>query len=123
MISSHKHISAETARQILFEAKSYGVTVENYLETVANETSVNSYGNSPNVRKLDEKVDLSDSNEWLKENRQKYLGKWIVLDGKTFIGAGDDPRPIVEKARKDGVKIPFVKFIEDNSEPFVGGWL
>jgi Family of unknown function (DUF5678) len=121
MTTTPNQISPKIARQILFEAKNYGVSVEDYLETVANELAVN--GNSAKVKKSGETVDLSDSRDWLKENRQKYVGKWIVLDGKTFIGAGDDPRPIVEKARKDGVKIPFVKFIEDDSEPFVGGWL
>jgi Family of unknown function (DUF5678) len=123
MTTTPNQISPEIARQILFAAKNYGVSVEDYLETVANESAVNGNGNSAKVKKSGETVDLSDSRDWLKENRQKYVGKWIVLDGKTFIGAGEDPRPIVEKARKDGVKIPFVKFIEDDSEPFVGGWL
>ncbi len=109
------------ARQILLEAKSNGVSVENYLEAVANETNGN--GSVPQVRTVSGKVDLSKSSEWLKENRQKHLGKWIVLDGNRFIGAGDDPRSIVEKARKDGVKVPFVKFVEDDREPFTGGWL
>ncbi len=118
---SHNQITPKVAREILFEAKNHGVSVENYLKTVANGSAVN--GNSTKVKKSGEAVDLSASRDWLKENRQKYIGKWIVLDGETFIGAGDDPRPIVKKARKNGVKIPFVKFIEDNSEPFVGGWL
>ena len=121
MISSIENLTSETARRILFEAKSNGVSVENYLEAVANETNGN--GSAPRVRTVSEKVDLSEAHEWLRENRQKYLGKWIVLDGDKFIGAGDDPRPIVAKARKDGVKIPFVKFVEDDSEPFTGGWL
>ena len=116
MISPIENLSSEVARQILFEAKSNGVSVENYLEAVANETNGN--GSAPQVRTVSEKVDLSKSNEWLKENRNKYIGKWIVLDGNKFIGAGDHPRPIVEKARQAGVKIPFVKFIEDDAEPF-----
>ena len=99
--------------------KENGVSVENYLEEIANGTN----GDAPKIRTASEKVDLSKSREWLKENRQKYLGKWIVLDEDKFIGADDDPRPIVEKARQMGVKIPFVKFIEDDSEPFTGGWL
>lgn len=98
-----------------------GVSVENYLEAVADKTNGNGAG--PKIRRDSEKVDLSESNEWLKKSRQKYLGKWIVLDGNRFVGAGDDPRPIVAKARKDGVKVPFVKFVEDDSEPFTGGWL
>ena len=121
MISPIENLSSEVARQILLEAELNGVSVENYLEAIANETNGN--GSAPKVRTVSEKVDLSKSRKWLKENRRKYPGKWIVLDGNKFIGAGDDPRPIVVKARKDGVKVPFVKFVEDDSEPFTGGWL
>ena len=119
MISSIENLPPQIARQILLEAKENGVSVENYLETIANETN----GDRLNVRKVSDKVDLSKSREWLKENRQKYLGKWIVLDGNKFIGAGEDPQTIVERARQEGVRIPFVKFIDDDSEPFTGGWL
>jgi hypothetical protein len=121
VISSIENLSSEVAQQILFEAKSNGVSVENYLETIAKQT--NSNGDKPKVRSVSEKVDLSKSHEWLTENRNKYLGKWVVLDCNKLIGAGDDPRPIVEKARQKGVKVPFVKFIEKDSEPFTGGWL
>ncbi len=119
MTSSIENLTPEVARQILFEAKENGVSVENYLEAIATETN----GKTSHVRRVSDKVDLSKSREWLKENRQKYLNKWIVLDENKLIGAGDDPRPIVEKARQMEVKIPFVKFIEDDSEPFTGGWL
>jgi hypothetical protein len=112
-----ENLSSETARRILFEAKESGVSVENYLEAIASET------NGDAVKKSVEKVDLSRSRNWLKENRQMYVGKWIVLDEDRLIGAGDDPRPFVEEARKNGVEVPFVKFIEDDFEPFTGGWL
>ena len=117
MNRSTENLSSETARRILFEAKESGVSVESYLEAIANET------NGDAVKKAGKTVDLSKSRNWLKENRRKYLGQWIVLDEDRLIGAGDDPRPFVEKARKNGVEIPFVKFIEDDSEPFTGGWL
>lgn len=78
---------------------------------------------APNVRKATIEYDFSKSREWLKAHRHEYIGKWIVLDGDRLIGAGDDPRPIVEQARAEGVKLPFVEFIRDTSEPFMGGWL
>jgi hypothetical protein len=77
----------------------------------------------PKVRKATIKYDFSKSREWLKQHRGEYIGQWIVLDGDRLIGAGDDPRPIVEQARAEGVTLPFVKFIRDTSEPFMGGWL
>lgn len=117
MINQIENLTPDVARQILFEAEVNGVSVESFLEAVANET------NGRAARKVSETVDLSRSRAWLKENRQSFLGKWVILDSDRLIGAGDDPRPIVEKARAAGVKVPFVKFIEDDKEPFTGGWL
>lgn len=127
MINSIENLTSETARRILLEAKNSGVSVEDYLEEIANESLLKNVenllnGDESQVRTVSEKIDLSESHEWLKENRQKYIGKWVVLDGGRLIGAGYDPRPFVEQARKDGVKIPFVKFVEDDREPFTGGW-
>jgi len=116
-------VSSETARQILSEAEYNGVPVDIYLKSFVEQNSENGKNSLPKVRRKAVRVDLSKSRKWLKENRRKYLGQWIVLDGDKLIGAGENPQPFVEKARADGVKIPFVKYIEDNTEPFTGGWL
>lgn len=68
-------------------------------------------------------IDFSKEREWLKQHRTEYTGQWVVLDGDRLIGYGSDPRPIVAQARAEGVKIPFIHFIRDESEPFMGGWL
>ncbi len=78
---------------------------------------------SPEVRKATVTFDSSKSCEWLKAHRHEYINQWIVLDGDRLIGAGDDPRPIVAQARAEGVRMPFVEFLRDTSEPFMGGWL
>lgn len=77
----------------------------------------------PKIRRVDVKYDFSKSREWLKAHRHEYIGQWIVLDGDRLVGAGDDPRPIVAQARAEGVTMPFVEFVRDTSEPFMGGWL
>jgi hypothetical protein len=77
----------------------------------------------PKVRRATVEVDFSKTRDWLELHRSEYVGKWVVLDGGELIGAGVDPRPIVEEARARGVKVPFVEFIRDDSQPFVGGWL
>lgn len=76
----------------------------------------------PNIRRASFKIDTSKSREWLKAHRHEYAGKWVVLDGDRLIGAGDDPRNIFEQAAQ-GVKVPFVKFIQESLDPFMGGWL
>jgi hypothetical protein len=116
MILTEPEINPNVARQIIENARLKGVTVEVYLK----EISKRDY---PKVKVTNDRVDLSLSQKWLDENQHNYVGKWIVLDGDKLIGYGDNPLPIVEKARSMGVKIPFVKRIEDTSEPFMGGWL
>lgn len=122
MINPSK-ISSNIARQILTEAKKNGVSVEDYLNEVAKEKPNNKNGDFPKVRRTKTKVDFSKQRKWLEENRNNYIGKWVVLDGDKLVGAGDDPKPFVDEARANGVKIPFVQFIEDDSVPFMGGWL
>ena len=127
MIDSQNNISSQTARQILLDAKKSGVAVEVYLKNLADEQSENqnseNYHKRPAIGKSSINYNFPKSHEWLKNNAQRYMGKWIVLDGENLIGAGENPVPIVEKARRKGVKIPFVLFIENNSKPFMGGWI
>ncbi|MGH9803239.1 MAG: DUF5678 domain-containing protein [Blastocatellia bacterium] len=68
-------------------------------------------------------VDLEKQHEWLKQHKHEYIGQWVVLDGDRLVGYGDNPVPIVEQARAEGVRIPFVELIRDDSEPFCGAWL
>ena len=82
-----------------------------------------SVGSLPKLRKASVEVDFTKTREWLVQHGHKYIGQWVVLDGDRLIGHGDDPRPIVACARAEGVKIPFVEFVRDESEPFMGGWL
>lgn len=77
----------------------------------------------PKIRRVTVEYDFSKSREWLKAHRHEHIGKWIVLEGDRLIGAGDDPRPIVAQARAEGVTTPFVEFVRDTAEPFMGGWL
>jgi Family of unknown function (DUF5678) len=69
------------------------------------------------------KVDLSKEHEWLRQHKHEYVGQWVVLDGDHLVGHGSDPLPFFQQAKAEGVKMPFVHFIRDDSEPFCGGWL
>jgi hypothetical protein len=77
----------------------------------------------PEVRRIKEAVDLSKDLQWLREHRQEYIGKWVVLEDGRLVGAGDDPAPIVAKAREEGAKALFVEFVRDETQPYMGGWL
>lgn len=124
MMNSHNQVSPKTARQLLIDAENSGVSVEEYLKKIVfdDENSESCY-KQHSVGQVTVTYDFSESRKWLKDNAQKYSGKWVVLDGEKLIGAGDEPISLVEKARKKGVKIPFVYLVNGNSEPFMGGWL
>ena len=61
---------------------------------------------------------------WLGENREKYSGQWVALDGDRLIASGPAAREVYSKARAEGVEIPFVELVTDQ-EPVLstGGWL
>jgi len=48
---------------------------------------------------------------WLDENREKYSGQWVALDGDRFIACGSTAKEVYSKAKAEGVEIPFVEQI------------
>jgi len=61
---------------------------------------------------------------WLNENRDKYSGQWVALDGDRLIASGSTAKEVYSKAKDEGVEIPFVEQVtEEESGPFTGGWL
>ena len=67
-------------------------------------------------------VDLSKEQGWLSQHQHEYIEQWVVLDGDRLVGFGKDPRPIFAQAKAEGVRMPFMLFIRDQSEPFCGAW-
>ena len=67
--------------------------------------------------------DQTKEEAWLQEHRHEHVGQWVVLDGERLVGHDADPRPLVAQARAEGVQTPFVEFVRDESEPFMGSWL
>ncbi len=60
--------------------------------------------------------------EWLKQNREKYAGKYIALHGNNLVGEGKTLREAREQAKAKGFKNAFTTFVySENDVPF-GGW-
>ena len=59
--------------------------------------------------------------EWLRENRQKYMGQWVALDGDRLISHGTNGKEVYDQAKAAGVAVPFLEHIVDEEFPF-GGW-
>ena len=71
-------------------------------------------------------TDYSKLNEWLRQNRDKYRGQWVVLDQDRLIGHTADTKAvqaIFDQARAEGVRAPFVEFINEDPEPIWMMWL
>lgn len=61
---------------------------------------------------------------WLHENREKYSGQWVALDGDRLIASGSSAKDVYSIAKAEGVEIPFVELVTDReSGPFTGGWV
>src|SRR6185312_16494553 len=61
---------------------------------------------------------------WLHENRDKYSGQWVALDGDRLIANGPTAKEVYSKAKAEGVEIPFVELVTDEKAvPSTGGWL
>ncbi len=41
-----------------------------------------------------------------------HAGQWIVLEGEQIVAHGDDPVPLVAQARAQGIRSPYVFYVE-----------
>ena len=59
---------------------------------------------------------------WIKENRQKYDGQWVALDGDKLLASGTDGKKVHAEAQSRGVDVPFMHRISANETEPSGGW-
>lgn len=78
----------------------------------------------PQIRKARlPSVDRSREMAWIENNRSRYAGQWVALDGDRLIAYGNDPLAFKEKVKSEGVERPFVIHIKEEPEAYVGGWM
>ena len=57
--------------------------------------------------------------EWRRthqEELQQYAGQYVILEGETIIAHGQEPVEIIAKARAQGVRVPYIFFVDDALE-------
>lgn len=59
--------------------------------------------------------------KWLAENSEKYMNKWVCLEGDRLIAVSDDGRDLYQKAKEAGIEIPFIHHIVEEPKFFAGG--
>jgi len=47
-----------------------------------------------------------------KSELEAMAGQWVVLEGEQVVAHGDDPADLVAAARKSGVVVPYVFFVD-----------
>ena len=59
--------------------------------------------------------------QWVEENRDEYIGKWVCLDGDKLISFGEDGVKVHREAKAKGVEIPFVVQVIEEPKFYGGG--
>ena len=65
--------------------------------------------------------DFSGDDQWLRENSEKYQGKYVALHGNRLIASGNGYKEISQKAREAGFPDALLTYIEPfDTPPFAG---
>jgi hypothetical protein len=59
---------------------------------------------------------------WLAENRDKYAGQWVVVEGDRLIASGPNSQEVFQAAKEAGIEIPFLVQVEPQDQLPFGGW-
>src|SRR6185437_9279562 len=54
---------------------------------------------------------------WLAENRQRFSGRWIALEGQTLLASGDTAKEVFSRVAGQA-RPPLVIRVEDHKHPF-----
>lgn len=44
---------------------------------------------------------------------RRFAGEWVVVEGESVVAHGKEPRRVVAQARAQGIRIPYVFFVEE----------
>ena len=67
--------------------------------------------------------DFRKAMAWLEENRSRFLGQWVALDGDQLISHGLDARQVYEAALAAGIDSPVLERVaEKETQPYWAGW-
>jgi antitoxin (DNA-binding transcriptional repressor) of toxin-antitoxin stability system len=58
---------------------------------------------------------------WLALNKQRYVGRWVALDGDRLLAVGDSAREVYV-AIANHAQTPLVTRVESEDEAYFAGW-
>ncbi|NJM52742.1 MAG: hypothetical protein HC846_04700 [Blastocatellia bacterium] len=66
--------------------------------------------------------DFSGDDQWLRENRENYQGKYVATHGNRLIANGENLKEVIEKSRELGLPDSLLTYVEPlDTPPYVGG--
>lgn len=68
-----------------------------------------------------EQIKFQAAMSWIDENRQKYVGEWVCLDGDKLVAHGADAVKLFREAKEKGIEISFVEHLVEENKPCGGG--
>jgi hypothetical protein len=107
-----------TLEQIIDEARSLSPAEKRKLRQVLDrDLEDEAQASAPGYRTFDRE------HAWLDANRDRYLGQWVAVEGDALVAHGTNPRQVYLDARNSGIDVPYVVKVEQQQEPYTGGWL
>ncbi len=120
-------IAPEIELRLEAEAKRSGMSKADLAKTVIEERFAptekheNYMPMTPRYIGKAEMRDFSGDDEWLRENSEKYQGKYVALHGNRLIASGNGYKEISQKARAAGFPDALLTYIEPfDTPPFAG---
>ncbi|MBL8208769.1 MAG: hypothetical protein JNM09_31355 [Blastocatellia bacterium] len=82
---------------------------QEHLDTKANGAPSIKFSSQPSPMTLEKReARFQRALRWLEENKAKYLGQWVALDGDRLLAAGADGKQVYAKAIAAGVAVPLL---------------
>ncbi len=118
-------IAPEIESRLEAEAKRNGMSKDDLAKNVIEERFAPSEkrenylpeGFKPRYIGKAETRDFSGDDEWLRENREKYIGKYVATHGNRLITSGENLKEVMIEARDKGFPDALVYQVEDPNAP------
>ncbi len=117
-------IAPEIESRLESEAKSKGLEKEDFAKILIEQNL------SPKLTKGEKEMprksryigevemrDFSGDDEWLRENSEKFIGKYVATHGNRLVAEGNGFKEVATKAREKGFKDALIFLVEDPNEP------
>ncbi|MBL8208770.1 MAG: hypothetical protein JNM09_31360, partial [Blastocatellia bacterium] len=72
---------------------------------------------APPKESLEERMHrYKQTQKWLQENRETYMGQWVALEGDRLVAHGADGLKVHAEAKAAGIEVPFLEHIVEEKE-------